>query len=112
MADYTVPSGHVGAHAKTAVASAVDTVTFQTGSALQAGWGRMPKAVEILTDGADDLYVTVNGSTPTVGGTNCYRVPAVPGATVINVQDADPSDAVVVKLISAGAPVYSVSRAA
>lgn len=111
MASYTVPAGHVGVHAKTLVASAVDTVTFVLGSTSSPGWGRMPKMVEVLTDGAADIYVTVNGATPTVAGTDCYRVPAAAGSTVIDVNAADASAPVVVKLISAGTPAYSVSRA-
>lgn len=111
MADYVVPSGHVGAHAKTLTANTVDMVTFQVGSANTPGWGQMPRAIEILSDGAADIYVTTDGSTPTVGGTNCWRIPALPGSTVLNTRDANPSDAVVVKLISAGTPTYSVARA-
>ncbi len=112
MADYVVPAGHVGVHEKTLAAATVDTVTFQLGSASSPGWAsRLPRAVEILSDGADDIYATTDGSTPTVTGTNCYRVPAAAGSTVIDVSDDDPTDEVVVKLISAGAPTYSGSRA-
>ncbi len=111
MAGYTVAVGEIGAHAKTLAASTVDTVTFTLGSATAPGWARVPKKVEVLTDGAADIYVTIDGSTPTVAGANCYRMPAFPGATVIDVRDSDPTDAVVVQLISAGTPVYSVSRA-
>lgn len=111
MASHTVPNGHIGAHAKTLTAAAVDTVTFQLGNPDTPGWAKVPKRVEVLTDGVDDIYVTVDGSAPTVGGTHCWRVPALPGASVIDVSDDDPLDAVVVKLISAGTPEYSVSRA-
>lgn len=111
MAAYEVPAGHVGVHEKALVAATVDTVTFVPGSSGAPGWGRLPRRVEVLTDGAAAVYVTVDGSTPTVAGTNCYPVPAMAGATVIDVADSDPTDAVVVKLISAGTPVYSVSRA-
>lgn len=110
MATYTVPNGHIGAHAKTLVAATVDTVTFALGSTGTPGWARMPKQVEILTDGTADIYVTVDGSTPTVAGTATYRVPALPGATVIDLNDSQ-TTAVEVKLISAGTPTYSVSRA-
>ena len=112
VAEYTVPAGHIGAHEKTAVAGVVDTVTFEVGSTSAPGWaGRLPRQVEVLSDGAADLYVTVDGSTPAAAASNCYRVPAVAGATVIDVRDADATDEVVVKLISSGTPVYSVSRA-
>ncbi len=111
MANYAVPNGHVGVHEKTMVASTVDTVTFQLGSAGTPGWADLPKQVEILTDGAEDIYITVDGSVPTVTGTHCWRVPAAAGATVVDVRDSNPTDEVVVKLISSGTPVYSVSRA-
>jgi hypothetical protein len=111
MASYTVPIGHIGAHNKTLVAATVDTVTFALGSTDTPGWAAVPKAVEVLSDGSAPIYVTVDGSAPTDGGTHCYQVPAYAGATVIDVRDANPNDAVVVKLISTGTPVYSVSRA-
>jgi hypothetical protein len=112
MATYTVASGQLAIHAKTLAANAVDTVTFTIGDPHGgAGWANVPKQVEILSDGAADIYVTVDGSAPTVGGQNCYRLPAFAGATVIDVEDADPQDAVLVKMISAGTPEYSVSRA-
>lgn len=111
MAEYTVTTAQVGAHAKTLVAATVDTVTFTLGATGTPGWGNVPKRVEILTDGVDDIYVTVDGSAPTVAGANCWRVPAIQGSTVLSVADSNPTDAVVVKLISAGTPEYSVSRA-
>lgn len=110
MASYEIPNGHVGAHEKTLVANTVDTVTFATGSTGTPGWARMPKEVEILTDGDADIYVTIDGTAPTVMGTACYRVPAMPGSTVIDINDATVVP-VVVKLISSGTPTYSVSRA-
>lgn len=112
MTSYTVQMGQIGAHAKTLTANAVDTVTFALGADQSvSGWGDVPKRVEIITDGAADIYVTVDGSTPTVAGAGTYRVPALPGSTVIDVRDNNPQDQVVVKLIAAGAPTYSVSRA-
>jgi hypothetical protein len=111
VASYNVPAGHVGVYTKTLVADDVDTVTFQVGSTSTPGWGKMPKRVEVLSDGADVIYVTVNGSAPTVEGTHCYQLPAAAGSTILDVTDADPTDAVLVKLISAGTPTYSVCRA-
>ncbi len=111
MASYIVPAGHVGVHAKTLAASTVDTVTFVLGSTSSPGWGKMPRSIEVITDGVADIYVTVNGATPTVAGTDCFRVPAAAGATVIDVDGSGAAAPVVVKLISAGTPAYSVSRA-
>lgn len=113
MANYTVAAGQVAAHAKLLTVSTVDTVTFQLGSTSSPGWAaRLPKKVQVLSDGVADIYFTVDGSTPTVAGSNCYRVPAVAAASVVvSVADSDPADPVVVKLISSGAATYSVSRA-
>lgn len=112
MGDYTVPSGHVGVHAKVMVATVVDSVTYALGSPSSPGWARMPLAVEVLSDGAADIYLTVDGSTPTVAGTHCWRIPAMAGSSTFDVRDSVANDAVVVKLVSAGTPTYSVSRAA
>lgn len=111
MADYEVPNGHVGVHEKTLAADVVDTVTFAVGDPGTPGWARVPNAVELITDGAADIYLTVDGSTPVVAGTRSWRMPAYPGSVVVDVRDATPTDPVVVKLISAGTPTYSVSRA-
>ncbi len=114
MGSYSVPAGHIGAHAKTLVPSTVDTVTFLLGTVGTPGWGSVPKAVEVLTDGASDVYVTTDGTAPTVGGTNCFRIPAMAGGVVVDVVSDDRLSApaaVVVKLISAGVATYSVSRA-
>lgn len=112
MASYTVAMGKIGAHAKVLSAATVDTVTFALGAdPAVPGWANVPRRIEIITDGLADIYVTVDGSTPTAAGANCYRVPALAGSTFIDVTDADGQDPVVVKLISSGAPTYSVSRA-
>ncbi len=111
MASYTVANGKVGVHQKSLAAGVVDTVTFQLGAANTPGWAAVPKRVEILTDGTADIYVTVDGSTPVVADEGSYRIPAFPGASVITVPASSPPSPVVVKLISDGTPVYSVSRA-
>ncbi len=111
MANYPLSNGAVGAHAKVLTANTVDTVTFQAGTPGTPGWSRMPKKVEVMSDGLADVYFTVDGSAPTVAGANCYRLPALPGSLVVPVQDSEPTDPVVVKLISTGAATYSVSRA-
>lgn len=111
MANYPLGNGAVGAHAKVLAAGVVDTVTFQTDTPGTPGWARVPRKVEVMSDGVADVYFTVDGTAPTVAGANCYRLPALPGSLVVPVDDTNPQDAVVVKLISAGTPTYSVSRA-
>jgi hypothetical protein len=100
MASYTVAAGKIGVYAKRAVASTVDTVTF----------AEDVQEVEIVTDGAAALYVTVDGSTPTVAGANTWLLPATASVRVLRAQVGN--NGTVVKLISSGAPTYSVSRAA
>jgi len=93
-----VSTGERAAWGKVAVASTVDTVTFD----------RDLFAVRVTNDtGAAAIYFTVDGSTPTVGGAGTYRVPAVAGATAdVTTQGGASTDAV--KLISVGTPTYSV----
>lgn len=99
MAQYTVPAGHVGVHEKQLTAATIDQVTF-TGIDLPE--------VEILSDGTADIYVSFGSTTtPTVAGTICYRVPAGSASAVFEPRTSGDT---VVKLISSGTPVYSVSR--
>ena len=73
MATTSLDSGAVGAHAKTLSANAVDTVHFADDL----------KFVEVVSDGAAELYFTVDDSAPTVGGQASYYLPAIasPSAT-------------------------------
>lgn len=102
MASYEVAAGKVGAHAKALVADTVDTVTFKTRAA----------SVEVVSDGTAELYFSIDGTTPTVGGDNCYYLPATASSREVPV----PTEAlvggaeVVVKLISHGTTHYSVAR--
>lgn len=99
MASYTVPAHHIGVHAKQLAANVVDTVTF-TGVDLYE--------VEILTDGTEDIYVSIGATLiPTVAGTQCWRVPKGSASAVLT---CDTSGDTVVKLISTGTPIYSVAR--
>lgn len=98
MASYTVAAGLVGAHAKTLVASTVDTVTF-TATDLDE--------VEVLSDGTAAVYFTVDGTTPTVAGDGMWEIPAARAVRTVQVPTAG---ATIVKLISSGTPVYSVAR--
>jgi hypothetical protein len=98
VASYVVSAGNVGVHAKTLAASTVDTVTFT---------GKDLPSVEVLSDGSADIYVCFGTGTPTVGGGNCQRIPAGSGGAILPVHTTGDT---VVKLISAGTPVYSVSN--
>lgn len=104
MASYT--AGTVGIYKKTLGANTVDTVT-------------LPDAVEevsIISDGSAAIYVTVDGTTPTVEGADTWEIPAAGALVELTLPigvDAHRFDAGVdpiVKLISAGTPVYSVRR--
>lgn len=56
--------------------------------------------------GTAAVYFTTDGSTPTVGGANCYALPAALCELVV--ADETPGATTVVKLISAGTPDVSV----
>lgn len=101
MAAYTVAAGERGVHAKTLVANTADTVTFT---------GRRCNQVEIVSDGAAALYVTVDGVTAaTVAGAKTDILPA--GALSRRVLNVTlPSVASIISLISAGAPTYSCTE--
>jgi hypothetical protein len=83
---------------KTLVASTVDMVTFDHDC----------DSVEVLSDGAAKLYFTVDGTVPTVGGQNTYTMLAAPSTRVVRIPTAGNT---VVKLVSAGTPMYSVTEA-
>lgn len=94
MADYTIEA--VGVYAKTLTASAVDTVKYN---------GYAP-AVEVYCDGSSSIFFTVDGSEPTIGGSNTYWLPEVPAARVVKIPFRE---AITVKLISSGTPEYGVT---
>lgn len=99
MANYDVPTADVGVHLKKLVAGQVDRVTFT---------GRDLGEVEVITDGAADIFVRFGaGDDPAVGSGACWRVPAAMGTTILPVSTSKDT---IVKLISAGTPTYSVSR--
>lgn len=100
MANYTVAVGAVAVHDKQLAANVADKVTF-TGQDLDV--------VEILSDGAAAIFVAFGAAAvPTVGGPNCYQIPAAAGSSVFRVHTSGDT---VVHLISAGTPTYSVCRA-
>lgn len=86
-------------YAKTLTADSIDVVGF-AGSV---------EEVEVLSDGSAAIYLTVDGSDPSVAGGDCYELPALPCTRVIPVRNYE---SVTVKLISAGTPMYSVCQLA
>jgi hypothetical protein len=95
VATHTVAADEIGAHSKTLGANTVDTVNFADDV----------KQIEVVSDGAAELYFTVDGTAPTVGGAKCYYLPAFGGAREVPVHTGG-----TVKLISSGTPKYSVAR--
>lgn len=94
MADVTLSTAW-SVH-RTLVASTVDRLTF----------GSNFVQVEVVNrDGAAEIYFTVDGTDPTVGGTNTHVLPAAIGAVVVA---ASKRATTVVRLISSGTPAYSV----
>lgn len=99
MAAHTVAAGQIGVYEVTLTAATVDTVTFDDDV----------DTVEVLShDGAAAVYFTVDGSTPTVAGKGCWMLPAAASSATVDVGTAGDT---VVKLISAGTPKVSISRA-
>jgi len=97
VTSYPIAAGTNAAHDKTLVASTVDTVTFAA----------QVEQIKIWTDGTAAVYFTVDGTTPTVSGSHCFKIPATVLSETVNVQTMAPT----VKLVSAGTPVYSVGVA-
>lgn len=97
MTDYTVAAGKVARHGINMTAAQADTVTFADNIG----------SVDVMSDGTANVYYTVDGSTPTVGGSNCYRLPSgMPGIDTRDTRNDAGID--VVKLIADGATVVSV----
>lgn len=92
----TTASGDVGAYAKTLTANSVDKVIFD----------RVGDRVQITNlDGAARIYVTVDGTDPTVAGAKTYELPAAICRLTVPVSGG-PTE---VRLKSSGTPVYSVA---
>lgn len=100
MASYTIAAGDTAAHDKTLVASTVDTVTFTD----------TIRAVEIISDGTAAIYLTTDGTTPTVSGPKTSKLPA--GTITSLTLTPTSGEATAIKLISPGTPTYSVQKAA
>jgi hypothetical protein len=98
MAKHEVPDNNIGVYSQKLTANTVDEVDFFDSLA----------AIEVISDGTAKIYFTVDGSTPTVGGQNTHEIPAVASARTVLTRKGE--SGTVVKLISTGTPVYSVSR--
>lgn len=96
MPTVTVPAGQIGAHALALVANTVTEVDFADDL----------DRVEVVSDGAAAVYFTVDGSAPTVAGTNTYFLPAALGAKEVHPPTGGGTK---VRLISAGTPTVSVA---
>lgn len=98
MANYAVAAGEIGTHNHVLGAAVEDVVTFD----------RDCDTVEVVNlDGIAAIYFSVDDSVAAVAGNNTYVIPAVVGAALIVDVRASPGDTKV-RLISAGAPSYSV----
>ncbi len=99
MASYPVAEGERGVHAKTTAANTMDTVSFSDDC----------REVEVLSDGAASLYVTIDGPDATVAGAATDVLPF--GGNCVRVVKSWETGPTVVRLISAGVVTYSVTRA-
>jgi hypothetical protein len=100
MATHKVAAGAIGAYEVKLTANTVDTVEFESNLA----------NVEIFGDGTAAIYLTLDtAEAPTVGGADCFVVPA--GGPSSIVLPSKPNTPTVVKLISAGTPAYFVAKA-
>lgn len=89
----------------TLAASTTDTVT------LTGAWRQV---MVTNRSGSAEIYVTVDGTTPTVGGNSTYVLPAAVGSRVFTISATplnprgNATASSVTTLISSGTPTYSV----
>lgn len=100
MANYEVKRKKIGAYAKTLVANTADKVTFVD----------EPPSIQVWSDRSADIYVTIDGTDPVVGGEGTYELPAGESVLRIAVPNRSPKAALEVRLTSPGTPKYSVSK--
>lgn len=63
------------------------------------------KFIEVVARGTGDIFFTIDGTTPTVGGDDTY---VCPQGQSCRVRNNDRNGSVDVKMISSGTPGYSV----
>lgn len=100
MADTVLAAGEIAAHKKLLAAGVVDKVTFDSDV----------ERVEVISDGVEDLYFRVDKADPAVDGRFAYRLPK--GIVSSREVDIPTSGKTEVRLISSGAPTYSVTKVA
>jgi hypothetical protein len=97
----------------TLVANTVTTLTLDlpdpSGSVTSFATPPKARVGVISLAGGAEVYFTVDGSTPTVGGNGCHVLPATISA--LEVDDGTPGPTSTIKLISAGTPRVSVRAA-
>ena len=97
MASTTIADTEVATHS-TLTAATVETVTID----------RNASTVRVMNrDGAAEIYYTLDGSAPTVGGATTYALPAAISSEDRPVPSVT-SATTVVKMISSGTPKFSV----
>ena len=97
MTDYAVTDSQIGAHEKTLAANVVDKVAFADDV----------DRIRIHKEEGGSIYYTTDGKDPVVGSAACHCLPA--GECVVTF-DPETAGGTVVKLASAYAVKYSVSR--
>ena len=101
MRSTILTAGQRGAYAKQLAANTADTVQFPEQT-----------SVTVWTDGTAAVYVTCDGSVPTVAGAGTWEMPAgAAGSRTFPGVIAGSETGTLVGLISAGTPRYSVSQA-
>jgi hypothetical protein len=98
VATVNLTAGDMASGPTALVANTVDTINFSL----------FTPYIEVSTDGSATMAVTVDGTTPAVGGPRSYPIPASMSQRTIRLGPAlgrNPS----VKLISGGTPTYTVT---
>lgn len=107
MADYTVDAGDLGVRGKTLVADTVDTVSFTAnlGGLSDGERGGVFEVLVATADGDNDIWVTVDGTTPEVNGATSHRLIGSRGAALRLASTRGDE----VKLLSEGTPTYDAT---
>lgn len=97
MAEHLIADDAIGLHEITLTANVVDTIR----------WKRNVTSARLFSNGTAKVYYTLDGSEPTVGGTNCYVLPDA----VSIYEDLELGRTVdIIKVVSSGTPVLHVTK--